>query len=166
MPSEVAPHYFPSLDCSLTTSPPAQIFWIFSSFSRPMSIVGRAFHDTDPHLRSGVRWRDDRDRGARWIGRGSRLVRCPQSETLDEFRMNFLLTRKDERGAGCIWCPTRFLNSFLYKPESRFFMKHISHSNLPLPREDSSPYSIGKVDGGFINSMVSAIIFLGKYSPK
>ena len=46
MSSEVAPHYFPpSLDCSLTASPQAQISWIVSSFSRPMSIAGRAFQD-------------------------------------------------------------------------------------------------------------------------
>ena len=54
-----------------------------------MSIVGRAFHDTDARLLcSSTRWMADRDGGTRWMGRGSRLVRCPQLEIVDEVRMN------------------------------------------------------------------------------
>jgi len=36
--------------------------------------------------------------------------------------------------------------------------------NRPLPRENFLPYSIGKVDGGFRKSVVSATDSLGKYS--
>ena len=90
MSSEVAPHYLsPSLDCAPTTSPWAQSSWIVSPFSRPMSIVEQAFRDTDARLLcSGARWTADRDGGTRWMDRGSRLVRCPQLEIVDEVRMN------------------------------------------------------------------------------
>ena len=89
MSSEMAPHYLPpSLDCSPTTSPRAQISCIVSPFSRLMTILGRAFHDTDAQFCSGARWREDRDGGARRMGRRSRLVRCPQSEIVDEVRMS------------------------------------------------------------------------------
>ena len=51
MSSEVALRYLPpSLDCSPNTSPRAQISWIVSPFSWPMTVVGRAFHDTDAGL--------------------------------------------------------------------------------------------------------------------
>ena len=90
MSSKGAPRYLPpSLDCSPTTSPGAQSFWIVSPFSRSISIVGRAFHDADPRfLCSGLGWRADGDGGTRWMGRGSRLIRCPQAEIVDEVRMN------------------------------------------------------------------------------
>ena len=42
-------------------------------------------------------------------------------------------------------------------------MKHVCHSDRPLPREDSSPYSIGRVDGGFRKSIASTDS-LGNYS--
>ena len=44
---EVTLRYLPpSLDSYLTTSPGAQISWIVLPFSRPIPIVGMAFHDT------------------------------------------------------------------------------------------------------------------------
>ena len=144
MSSEVALRYLPpSLNCSPTTSPRAQISCIVSPFSPPMSIAGRAFHDADARLPfSSVRWRADRDGVARWMGRGSRLVRCPHSEIVDEVRIYPLDEKEDEcrvAGAGCIQFPTCFPNFFLCKPEPTCSMKHVRRSDLPPPREDSSP---------------------------
>ena len=63
--------------------------------------------------------------------------------------------------SGCIWFPTRFLNFFLCKlNQSRgrasIDMKHVHLTDPPLPREDSSPYSIGSGDGDFRKSITSA----------
>ena len=106
------------------------------------------------------------------MGRGSRLVRCPQSEIVEEVRMNPLGRERTKEGAcrvagaGCIQLLTPFLDFFLCKPEPTCFIMHVRRSDLPLPSEGSLPYSIGKVNGGFIKSTVSAINFLGKYSSK
>ena len=129
MSSEVAPHYLlPSLDCSITTSPRAQISWIVSSSSLPMLIAGRAFHDADARLLfSRARWKAGRDGDARWMGRGSRLARCPHSETI---RMNPLRRQRTKEGecrvagVGCIWFPTRILIFFLCKPETTCFNRY------------------------------------------
>ena len=43
-------------------------------------------------------------------------------------------------------------------------MKHVRRSARPLPRTHTSPYSIGRVDGGFRKSIASATDSLGKSS--
>ena len=43
-------------------------------------------------------------------------------------------------------------------------MEHVRRSDLPLPREDSLPYYIGKVGRGFRKSIASATDALVKYS--
>ena len=54
--------------------------------------------------------------------------------------------------------PLAFLTSFFADLNQRTssFMKHLHRSDLPLPREDSSPYSIGKVDVSFCEFIASA----------
>ena len=59
-------------------------------------------------------------------------------------------------GATCIWFPTCFLNFLLCKPQPTYFMKNVCCSDIPLPREASSPYSIGKVDVSFCKFIASA----------
>ena len=109
------------------------------------------------------------------MGRGSCLVRCPQSDIVDEVGMNPLgRERKEDKcrvaTAGCIWFPTRFLNFFLFaklnqsQGHASIDMKHVRRSGRPLPRKHSSPYSIGRVDGGFRKSIASATDSLGKPS--
>ena len=68
--------------------------------------------------------------------------------------------------AGCIWFSTRFLNFFLSEHELTCSMKHVCRSDLPLRREDASPYFMRKVDGGFRKSIASATDSVGNYSPK
>ena len=63
--------------------------------------------------------------------------------------------------------PLAFLTSFFANMNQRtsIDMKHVRRSDLPLPSEGSSPYSIGKVDSVFRKSIASASDSLGKYSP-
>jgi hypothetical protein len=60
--------------------------------------------------------------------------------------------------------PLAFLTSFSANLNQRASIdtRHVCRSDCPLPREDSSPYSIGRVDGGFPKSIASAIDSLGK----
>ena len=104
------------------------------------------------------------------MGRGSRLVRCPQSEIVDEVRMKTLGRKRvniELQGPGVSGFPLAFLASFFVNLNQRasIDMKHVRRSDLLLPSEGSSPYSIGKVDSVFCKSIASASDSLGKYSP-
>ena len=64
--------------------------------------------------------------------------------------------------------PLAFLSSFfanLNQPRGHASIdsKRVRLSDRPLPREYSSPYSIGRVDGGFRKSIALATNSLGKY---
>ena len=61
--------------------------------------------------------------------------------------------------------PFAFLTSFFANLNQRpsIDMKDARRSDRPLPGEDFSPYSIGRVDGGSRKFIVSATGCLGKY---
>jgi hypothetical protein len=124
MSSEGAPRYLPpSLDCSPSTD------FLYRLTILPTDVDRWAFHNTDaPLLCSGARWREDGDGGARWMGRGSRLVRCPQSEIVDDVGMNPLGRERTKEGECRVAGPD--LSRFLY-----FFLRHEACSP---PRSSSS----------------------------
>ena len=73
----------------------------------------------------------------------------------DELRSNFAKT---------LILTSFFANLNRSRGRASIDMKRVCHSDRPLPREDSSPYSIGRVDGGFRRPIASAIDSLEIYS--
>ena len=72
----------------------------------------------------------------------------------DELRSNFAKT---------LILTSFFANLNRSRGRASIDMKRVCHSDRPLPREDSSPYSIGRVDGSFRKSIASTDS-LGNYS--
>ena len=104
------------------------------------------------------------------MGRGSRRRSVSTRRQRGQGSNRSSWMGKDERGcrARCIWFPA-FLTSFFANPNKTrgrdsIDMKRVCRSNRPLPRDGSSPYSIGRVDGTLRRSIASATNSLEKYS--
>ena len=109
-------------------------------------------------LCSSGRWRADRDGG-------SRLLLCPQSEIVDNVRMN--PPGRERTQAGCIWFPPRFLNFFLCKPEpitrSRFH-RHEACSPFRSSSSQGRLLTLPHRKSSFRRYIASATDSLGNYS--